>query len=424
MQKTIGTWPFCIAIFFALLPFGAGPEGASEGSSIRQLVWSMIFISALFVFLRRPAWGYKMVSAVPVSLVFLLFYIGLSVMWSSVPQVSFKRYVQIIGVLSLAVSVIAGSNGTSRIHRLVTPVLGVALCLSFIFSAIFPNYAFAENGLRAFMFTKNNFAQFAVLSIVFGVGFYSIEKRGKGWILPLTLAGFCGLVLSRSATVIVSLSVVAMLYCVKWLVLQRNGKWLAFGSLTIMFVVWVGHFLGAIYGYPSFYDIFNSIAQLTGRDITLTGRTYLWNLMLREISAHFWFGVGYGGFWLGFEGASGQIVSLVKWGYPGQAHNGYLDILNELGVVGLVLMFIFFIQHIRNIYVLNRADSPLAVLHGFFFLLLLILNLTEATLLRTTNLWWIVFIASVVEVHNLNTSRSKAPLAAEAHSAIYGVRTV
>ena len=159
------------------------------------------------------------------------------------------------------------------------------------------------------------------------------------------------------------------------------------------------NFAGAVFGYPSVQDVLELVFKSTGKDITLSGRTYLWELIWKEIGKHPWLGTGYGGFWLGLEGMAGQIAYLVRWGYPGQAHNGYLDILNELGVVGLFLLLAFVVQHAMQLVRLAAIDRPLALFHGALLVALLTLNLAEATLLRTTHLWWIVFVASVFEVN-------------------------
>jgi len=124
----------------------------------------------------------------------------------------------------------------------------------------------------------------------------------------------------------------------------------------------------------------------------------LWELMMAEVAKHPWFGVGYGGFWLGLEGAAGQIAYIVRWGYPGQAHNGYIDLLNELGVTGLTLVACAIAAHVRRLVSLAAVDREAARFHAALLVAILTLNLTEASILRTTHLWWIAFTLSVIEV--------------------------
>ena len=47
-------------------------------------------------------------------------------------------------------------------------------------------------------------------------------------------------------------------------------------------------------------------------------------------------GYGYGGFWRGLSGESGNVISYVGFGVP-HAHSGYLNIWLQIGAVGLGL---------------------------------------------------------------------------------------
>src|SRR5207302_5013109 len=73
-----------------------------------------------------------------------------------------------------------------------------------------------------------------------------------------------------------------------------------------------------------------------GRDVTLTGRTGLWPLAVDAIAERWWFGHGYGAFWLGWDGESASIWRGLSW-RPAHAHNGILDLGLELGVAGIGL---------------------------------------------------------------------------------------
>lgn len=397
----IGRWPFFAAVFFSLLPFGAGPDGASEGSFLRQLVWGSIFLSAALVFIRQPSRRELAIKALPPTLLCLLLFVSASALWSPAPYVSFKRILQIIGVAALGGALIVGGSGTYRIHRLATPVLSIAMLLAMLFSAAFPGFAFSDIGFRAFMATKNNFGQFAVFSIIFGIGALYLDGRYKLVYLPLVIISLVGLGLSKSVAAIAALAAVAVFFIARAFLRSTLPHWwklLLGGSMALVLVF---HVAGVIYGYPSIRDLLEFVFKATGRDLSLSGRTDLWGLMWTEAMKHPWLGTGYGGFWLGLEGMSGQIAYLVRWGYPGQAHNGYLDIFNELGLTGILLLLAFLIAHARNLACLAQSDKKLADFHTAIFIAILTINIAEAAILRTTHFWWMLFVASVFEVANL-----------------------
>lgn len=406
--RLVGRWPFYFAVFFSLLPVGAGPDGASEGSFLRQLVWGSIFTCAALVFVRRPERRQHVIAALPLSLLCLVIYVCASIAWSPAPYVSFKRAIQVLGVLVLGASLIAGGQGIYRIHRLTVPVLAIGMGLAVAFAAIFPGFAFSDIGFRAFMATKNNFGQFAVFAIIFAASYLYIERRWKLTCIALIVVGLTGLGLSRSVTAGASLLAVVAFFSLRAIAQSVLPGWWKFLLGTVMAALVVMHFAGIAMGYPSIRDLLEIVFQATGRDLSLSGRTDLWGLMWIEAMKHPWLGTGYGGFWLGLDGMSGQIAYLVRWGYPGQAHNGYLDIFNELGLVGSFLLVVFLISHGRNLATLAEQDHKLANFHASIFIAILTMNIAEATILRTTHLWWMLFTASVFEVAAL-IKLDKAP---------------
>jgi O-antigen ligase len=73
----------------------------------------------------------------------------------------------------------------------------------------------------------------------------------------------------------------------------------------------------------------SSASEALGRDETFTGRTWIWEAVIPEFKHMPWLGHGFQSFW------TTEWRAMV-FGMP-YAHNGYLDILLELGVVGLAL---------------------------------------------------------------------------------------
>jgi O-antigen ligase len=73
-----------------------------------------------------------------------------------------------------------------------------------------------------------------------------------------------------------------------------------------------------------------------GRDPTLTGRLPLWQALAPEIMRHPILGYGYAGFWIDDSRTVQHVWRLAGWQAP-DAHSSYLDILLQLGIVGLAL---------------------------------------------------------------------------------------
>ena len=77
------------------------------------------------------------------------------------------------------------------------------------------------------------------------------------------------------------------------------------------------------------------IVEMSGRDATLTGRTGLWETLLREPIDPV-VGVGYASFWLGERLT--RFWAMYPTSPPIEAHNGYLEVYINLGLIGVCLI--------------------------------------------------------------------------------------
>jgi len=90
-----------------------------------------------------------------------------------------------------------------------------------------------------------------------------------------------------------------------------------------------------------------AIAPLIGRDAQLTGRVDLWLILPSYIAERPWLGYGFGAFWVADSANVSLIWNAVGW-TPPHAHDGWLDALLELGVVGLALLCLQIILTVVN----------------------------------------------------------------------------
>ena len=130
-----------------------------------------------------------------------------------------------------------------------------------------------------------------------------------------------------------------------------------------------------------------------GKSSDLTGRSDIWALMWHSISRHWYLGVGFSSFWLGPGGPSQYISDALQWMVP-TAHNGYLEVFNELGFVGVFLFAGMLILHLKNIIHVFNIDRHLTALHMAILLIFLISNFSESTALRVTSfLQFLLFVS-------------------------------
>jgi exopolysaccharide production protein ExoQ len=144
----------------------------------------------------------------------------------------------------------------------------------------------------------------------------------------------------------------------------------------------------------------DSLFALLGKDVTLTGRTGIWRAVTDSIAKRPLFGYGYQAFWLGLEGESYRVILAVSW-VLAQAQNGFLDVMLEMGVVGLVIVVLVFGFAFRDGVVCllrSRDDTRLRAVEWYLtiVILTLIYNLDESFLFDPKHLGSMMFLLACV----------------------------
>ena len=78
----------------------------------------------------------------------------------------------------------------------------------------------------------------------------------------------------------------------------------------------------------------SDILALLGRDATLTGRSDIWREVWRAILKRPLLGYGFSAFWIGLKGEAFNVITMLGFVVL-HAHNGFLEIMLELGGTGL-----------------------------------------------------------------------------------------
>ena len=135
------------------------------------------------------------------------------------------------------------------------------------------------------------------------------------------------------------------------------------------------------------------------KDMTLTGRTDFWPLIIDRINQTSpIFGYGKEGFWQAWRGVEDPAygIVVVKTGFvPPHSHNGFMEILCELGWVGFLLFTLSFFNNIfRGIKYLVKESLPESGLPLYLLTFILMTNLTEGGLFGISSFWcWYVVLS-------------------------------
>ena len=105
------------------------------------------------------------------------------------------------------------------------------------------------------------------------------------------------------------------------------------------------------------FGLSGELAAAVGRDPTLTDRTKIWAILF-SMHTNPLLGTGYESFWLGPR--LRRIWQMADQGGINEAHNGYLKVYLNLGVIGLLFLGGFLISSYRNICRRLTSSSSLA----------------------------------------------------------------
>jgi len=129
------------------------------------------------------------------------------------------------------------------------------------------------------------------------------------------------------------------------------------------------------------------VIESLGRSKDLTTRVPMWEMLL-AFDTNPLIGVGYESFW------SGDRISRIWQQYPGiiQAHNGYLDMYLNVGLIGLMLFLIAVVSGFAAAINQLKSDYAGVLLRIAFMIAVVLNNWTEATIKPVSNLFVILLL--------------------------------
>ena len=368
---------------------GDGIEPSSFDLSINAKI-SLLIYAITFVLL---AIRWKQVLGVlgsNKSIWLLMGVICFSYFWSINPSQTLRFAVYAIGTTSFGLY-LATRYTLQEQMNLLGWTYGLLLILSFLFVLAVPKYGLMggvhEGALRGVFTHKNQFGAFMAPS---GVIFFLNALRGEkySWIhWSLLVLSCAAMVMSQSTTALGTFAIMLLL-CIIYRILRWRYEVMVSAVLAVAFVgvamlIWIAGYVGS-----------DSLLDLVGKDVTLSGRTNIWRYVWDQIELRPWLGYGLAAFWNGFDGPSGYIQLAMRIGVI-YAHNGFLDLWLSLGLLGLSVFVIGYISTvIQSLALLRKTNTPEGFWPLLFLTYILLSNLTEGTISNMNSSFWAIYAAT------------------------------
>ena len=373
-----------------------------EGNIATKIMWSVVYLfTTLFIVMR---WKRFIRVVITERFVWLLIGIALiSVFWSDFPMLTLRRCIALIGTTLFGVY-LAVRFDSRELLRLLAWTMGTAAFLSFVFALALPNYgvarAYSADEWRGVYLHKQILGRTMSLSTLV---FFLLGKneRNYRWIARVGFAMSGALILlstSRTSMVVTPfLLIILPIYGI-----LRWRKYTLMGACLIL-----AAFIGLVVASWIFMNL-EMVLTILGRDITLTGRLLLWISVFEKILSRPFIGYGFSGFWVSWESEAADVwidIEPFIGSVVMTAHNGFLDLWLQLGLLGLLVFAILFLKSflraLRWVRFTKTADGLWPVAYMTFMFLT---NMVQSFFFGPNNIYWVLFVATVFLMHPIHKS--------------------
>ena len=400
-KRILSLWENVFAIFvlflstYAVIPLLQAKSGLEinpvQGNIVMQALWLGIYAITFFILLLRIRNVFQIAFQAKLQwvLVELAF---VSTIWSEKQFVALRHCLALLGTTVFGVY-LATRFTRKEILSMLAWTLGLVAVLSLGFVWLLPGYGihhdYYGSAWRGVYIHKNLFGNFMALAALTWL-LYAFSCQGKLLVgLVFFFLSLALLFLSTSKTALIIFFILLSLLSIIQILRRLDTKALPVGILLIVLV-------GSL-AILSAYNMEN-ILTILGRDTTLTGRIYLWQAVWLMIQEHPWLGYGYNAFWLEREGPSKYIWEIVQW-EPFNAHNGYLDLWLQLGLVGVVIFIIPLLVNLFKAFTLVWREKGLVEMFPLLFLaFMMIHNISESTILVRNQIFWILYVMFSIQL--------------------------
>jgi len=345
----------------------------------------LMFIALRILIQRRFDWVNAIkLNAWPIILITLWL---VSIVWSDIPFVSFKRWIREFQAMLMAFIVLSEPSPHKAMESIIRRMGFILIPFSPVLIKYFPQYGrlyygrFGSQQWTGVAMQKNGLGCICFIAIFFSI--WSILKRRREYSAPLfkyqTFVEIIIIIISLwlmggpnsdifyVATAFYALTLGLFIH---WglHILGKRGIYIGVRSLMIVIAVVIIIGIATVFTSASFMGDF---ASVVGRNSTLTGRTEIWAGLLPIAMQKPILGSGFGGFWT-WQTRTVHGVS--------EAHNGYLEVLLDLGFSGILFVSFFLLSSCQKAYKELFRNFDFGVLWISFIMMTVVYNITASSI--------------------------------------------
>lgn len=381
-----------------------------EGSPVDATFYGLLILASVVVVNLRGR-AFRNFLQLNFAILLYFFYCAVSVAWSDAPGIALKRWIKAAGEVIVILVVLTDPSPTVALKRMFTRLTFVLIPLSALFIYVIPSMGSAYDQIdrKTFYFgvcTWKN--QLGLLCMICGLAsLWLVIDAWNNREMKQRVGCLCahGMMFALSAGLIVKADAMTSFSCLglaSGVMILSAQQWVTRRPSTVFLLV-----AGAagIALFALFIDTAGSLLHSIGRNSTLTGRTEIWSAVLAQHTNPV-LGTGFESFWMGNRMQSVWDMSQVG---IEEAHNGYLELYVNLGLIGLALLGLLIVGGYRNVAASFRRDPHSGTLRVALFTAAVIYNFTEAGFRMMTPMW-VGFLLVITAVPSPQAQDEKAAI--------------
>jgi exopolysaccharide production protein ExoQ len=399
----------------------ASTQDSSTANTLDRIIKVCMISMSVYVIATRWSLTRMLAKTSNVGAAAVLSLAALSAVWSIDRSATLLRFISLASIVLICFAISLSGWHRRRFQQLALPPLMFILVVSLVLGVIFPDRITElgedisqKDAWHGITFTKNQFGMIASLGVIICANRWLAGEGRKIWSIAGAAVAFACLVLSRSSTsqFATMLAVLFMVLVMRVPIIRQRYSThvaVAIAATIILYELVIQNVI------PGAYTLLAPVRGLTGKDATFSARTIIWDIVKQHIQSAPYLGSGYGAYWLGPVATSPSYVFVyTMFFYPSEAHNGYLEIVNDLGFVGLICLFAFLVTYVRQAIQLMRIDRSQASLYLALLIQQMVMNMSESEWFARDSAFTIMLLGITCLSRGLLEARLHAPSAVSA----------
>ena len=353
-----------------------------------NLIYSLTWLSIYFVVIGMYFYTNKLSDTLQFTngyLVCFLIYVAVSLYWSIEPNKALFSVISLILTCFFGV-ILSNLYSLKAMFNILHIVFRLSLFFTLVFLVVLNNSLFGELGFESIFLHKNHAGfYYAISAIVFIYSYLKTEKPRKRDFI-YSMLSIVLLVYTKSSLALLNFTLGSAILLALHFYYVRYMK-----LFLIIFISLIA----------TYFILLEPVLTILEKSFTFTGRTIIWRESIPIILNDLFLGAGYGSFFGDAPGYPSQkLHDMFVYYLPPTLHNGFMEIIAQLGVVSLIFVMVFVYKILSKLESLKEFEHKYTSFFFVLFCMFLLENLGESVLFKYNH-----FITILI-VYLLNVKKS------------------